>query len=147
MAIVAESCTAIVTAQDVLALSHRRLLSILTVADLPKKGLISELSLDFAFLFAHRPFVQESIGFLLKCLYVVLVQQLRPIELLDQLLVNPGLTRCAFRTQLHINELEDAVLELLSLRLVHLVPLRTNVVAVVQVVVHLLPNAQVLRLL
>ena len=136
----------IVTAEDVLALCRGRLFSVLTVADLSEQSLVSELRLDLVFFLAHGAFVQESIRLLLKRLDVVFVEQLGPIQLLYQLFVNARFAWRPLRAEFNVNEVEYPVLELFSLGLGQFAGALRAVVAVVQVSVHFLPNAQIFGL-
>ena len=83
----------------------------------------------------------------------MLIEQFRAIQLLDQLLVNAGLTRCSLCTQFNIYEVKYAVFKLLPVRLglFHIATrarllLRWRVISVVEMPVHLLPYTQKLRL-
>ena len=105
LAIVAQR---VVAAQNMLAFCRRCLL--LPLENLTKKGLVAILALDLVLLFADGALVEEAIGLLLQRLDVVLVQELGPAELLDQLLVDSGFARCALRAELDVDEVEDSVL-------------------------------------
>lgn len=69
---------------------------LLLLSKLAEKDLVAILALNLGLLLAHRIFVKELIGFLLQGLNVMIIEQLRPIQLPNQLLVDACIVRCTF---------------------------------------------------
>ena len=121
------------------------MLCVLAVRYLTQKSLIAELRLDLALFLPNGALVKEPVCLLLQGLDVVLIEELRAVQLLDQLLVDAGLARRPLTAELHVDEVKDAILEHLFLGLSLVVGLWT-VVRIVEMAVNLLANAQVFRL-
>ena len=105
-----------------------------------------ELGLDLTLLFLHGAFVQETISLFLERFDIVLVEELGPIQLLDQLFIDASLAWRSLSAQLDINKVKYACLQLFAVRLGVFCIALWLIIRIVEMPVDLLSDAQKFRL-